>query len=153
MNDLERETERSPAEIGMGDGEIARRQPWRQRQPPWSDLKRVIDAAKHQRLALDEYSKRHADAVADIFLETGRSGEAFRGVDDLRKSAGTRADAGPDLAAARGILRHRHDHRHAGFGSGRQRPTDQACKLRQPPADPAEAGLVDFADIDDGFAV
>src|SRR5882724_13276808 len=122
MNDLERETERSPAEIGMGDGEIARRQPWRQRQSPWSDLKRVMDAAKHQRFAFNEYPQRHADAVADIFLKTGRPGEAFRGVDDLRKSAFAGADPGPDLAAARGILRHRHDHRDASFAPGRQRP-------------------------------
>ena len=74
-------------------------------------------------------------------------------MDDLRKAVAARADAGPDLAAARRILRHRHDHRDAGLGAGRQRPADQArgCASHQPVA--AEAGLVDLADIDDGLAV
>ena len=35
----------------------------------------------------------------------------------------------------------------------RQRTADHARELRQPPAGAAEAGLVDLADIDDGFAV
>src|SRR6185503_18658826 len=34
-----------------------------------------------------------------------------------------------------------------------QRPADDPCKLRQPPADAAEARLLDRADIDDGLSI
>jgi len=68
MDDLEREAERAAAKIGMGHGEIAGCEPRRQRQPQPPDLQEIADAAEHQRLALDRYPQRHADAVADIFL-------------------------------------------------------------------------------------
>ena len=153
MNDLQREAERAAAEIGMGHGEIAGREPHRQRQSQRPDLQGIADAAKHQRFVLDRDTQRHADAVADIFFEPGRPGEAFRGMDHLRKAVAARADAGPDLAAARRILGHRHDHRDTGLGAGRQRPADDARKLRQPPAGAAKTRLLDRADIDDGLAI
>src|SRR5256884_9638415 len=104
MNDVLREAERAAAEIGMGYGEIAGRQPHGQRQSERPDLQGIADAAKHQGFVLDRYKQRHADAVADIFFEPGRPGETFRRVNDLRKTVAARADAGPDLAAARRIL-------------------------------------------------
>ena len=73
MDDVEREAKRAVAEIGMGHRQIAGREPWRQRQSQLSDLERVTDAAKQQRLVLDGYAQRHADAVADIFLKAGRT--------------------------------------------------------------------------------
>src|SRR5205814_6493809 len=83
----------------------------------------------------------------------GRPGETFRGVNDLRKTVAARADAGPDLAAARRILGHRYDHRNTGLGTRRQRPADQARELRQPPAGAAKTRLLHRADIDHGLAI
>src|SRR5258708_3137914 len=153
MDDLERETKHAAAEIGMGNGEIAGRQPRRQRQPQPPDLQGVTDAAKYQRFVLDRDAQRHADAAADIFLEPGWALETFCGVNYLRKSVAARADAGPDLAAARGILGHRDHHRDAGLGTGRQRSADQTRQLRQPKAQGRKARLLDLADIDDGLTV
>src|SRR5882724_3641127 len=104
MDDLERETKHAAAEIGMGDGEIAGRQPRRQRQPQPPDLQGVACAAKYQSFVLDRDAQRHADAAADIFLEPGRACETLCGVNDLRKAMAARADAGPDLAAAGSIF-------------------------------------------------
>src|SRR6266568_4033856 len=153
MNDLEREVERAAAEIGMGYGEIAGREPHGQRQSERPDLQGIADAAKHQRFVLDGDTQRHADAVADIFLEPGRPGKALGGMDDLRKAVAARADTGPDLAAARRILGHRYDHRDTGLGACRQRPADDPRELRQPPAGAAKARLLYCADIDDGLAI
>jgi hypothetical protein len=152
MDDLERETESAAAEIGMSNREVAGRQLFRQRQPEATDPQRVARAAKAQRLIRNRYKQRHGDAEADILLKAGRTGKALGGVDHLRKTIPARADAGPDLAAARGIFGHRDDDRDAGLGTGRQRPADQASDLRYPPADRAEARVVDLADIDDRLA-
>src|SRR3989442_8073155 len=141
MNDLQHEAERAAAEMGMGHREIAGREPPWQRQPERPDLERIADTAEYQRLVLDGDTQRHADAVADIFFEASRAGKALGGMDHLRKAVAARADTGPDLAAARRILGHRHDHRDAGLGARRQRPADQARKLRQPPAGAAETRL------------
>ena len=85
--------------------------------------------------------ERHADAVADIFLEPGRPGEALGGMHDLRKAVAARIDAGPDLAAARLVLGHRHDARNVRAARGRQRPADQPQRLRQQPAADGSSGF------------
>src|SRR3984957_18736040 len=152
MDDLERETERAAAEIGMSYREVAGRQRFRQRQPEAAELQRVARAAKAQRLVRNRYEQRHADAEADIFLKTARTGKTLGGVDHLRKAIPAGADAGPDLAAARGIFGHRDDDGDAGLTAGRQRSADHARDLRYPPADGAEADVVDLADIDHRLA-
>src|ERR1700722_12333116 len=148
MDDLERETERAAAEIGMSHSEVAGRQPFRQRQPEAPELQRVARAAKAQRLVFNRYQQRHADAEADIFLETGRTGKTLGRVDHLRKASPARADTGPDLAAARATSVPRDDERNASLPTGRQRPADHARELRHPPADRAEADIIDLTDID-----
>src|SRR6266478_5839032 len=153
MDEIERETEFTAAEIRMGHGEIAGREPLRQRQSQPPDLKGITGAVKLQRLFRDANAQRHADAEPDIFLKARRPCEAFCGMNDLRKAVLARADAGPDLAAAHSILGDRDDHGNAGLGAGRQRPADHPRGLRKPPTDPTEARLVDLADIDDGLAV
>ena len=91
--------------------------------------KEVAVAAEHQRAVPDRDRQRHADAVADIFLEPGPAGEPLGGMDHLRKAVAARVETGPDLAAGRGILGHGHDDRHPGIARGRQRPADQARGL------------------------
>src|SRR5205814_10036891 len=107
VDESEREAKLAIAEIGMGDGEIAGRQPLRQGQSQASDLQRISGAVKLQRLVGDADPQRHRDAEADILLKASRAREALRRMNDLRKTSLARTDAGPDLAAARGILGHR----------------------------------------------
>jgi hypothetical protein len=57
VDDLEREAERAAAEIAMGDSEIARRQPFGERQSQAPKLQGTINAAKHQRLLATDIRK------------------------------------------------------------------------------------------------
>jgi len=69
MNHLEREAERAAAEIGMGHGKIAGREPGRQRQSQPSDPQGVTDAAKHQGFVLDRYPQRHPHVRAQMRVQ------------------------------------------------------------------------------------
>src|SRR5436190_16170254 len=93
VDEIEREAELAVAEIGMGDGEIAGRQPLRRGQSQASDLQRISGAVKVQRLVGDAETQRHGDAEADILLEAGRAREALRRMNDLRKTSLACADA------------------------------------------------------------
>src|SRR3954449_5821648 len=149
MNDIEGKAEGALAEIAVCHREFARRQPSRQGNPQAPKLEPVAGTAKRQRLVLDRDAERHRDAEADIFFQPGRAGKTFGGMDHLRKAALARADAGPGLAAASGVFGHRDYDGDAGIAPGRQRTADQAHGLGEPPADVAEADLIDHTDADD----
>src|SRR5262245_24167876 len=133
VRDLERETKGFAAEIGMRHREGARREPVGQSPAQTPELQEIPCAAKLERFVRDANRERHADTAAEIFLKTGRTGETFAGGYDLWKTAAASGDAGPDLAANRGVFGHGDDHRNARFGRGRQWRADQAHELRQAP--------------------
>src|SRR4051794_6099342 len=110
MDDLKGEAKLAAAKIEMRHGQITGAHERRQRQPPWAQAKKVTGAAERQRAVIDRDPQSHADTEAYVFLKPGRTIEAFGGVDDLRKSIATTADARPDLAAGRHVFGHRHNH-------------------------------------------
>src|ERR1700691_4965704 len=100
MDDLKGEAESISAEIGMSDGQVAGRQPVRQRRAQRSQLQRIARAFEHQRVVGDRNSQGHGDAKSDMLLQTRRAAKALHGVNNLRETVATRVDAGPDLATA-----------------------------------------------------
>src|SRR6185437_2705274 len=88
--DLERELETAVAAFGVGHRHLARREPTRQAQPPAEDLEKIVVAAEHQHAVMCADAERHAEATAEILLDTGRTGEALGGMDDLRKTVAPR---------------------------------------------------------------
>jgi hypothetical protein len=117
------------------------------------NLHKVTRAAELQGPAIDKHPQRHADAEPDIFLQTRRSRETLRGVDDLGKSVAAPINASPDLATGRSIFGYRDNAWDIGVTTSRQRAPDQSRQLRQPPSDPAEPDLDDLADINGGLAI
>src|SRR5262245_23031646 len=153
MEDLQRETELAVGQIGMGDVERARAEPRRQAPAPAEELEEIVLAAEDQRAFAGIDPERHADAIADIFLETGRTGEALGRMDDLREALGAGVKSRPDVAAH--PFRHGHDAgdpdvRGMGIARDRQRSADETRGLRQQPAGPAHPGVEDFARVDHG---
>src|SRR5581483_5161830 len=130
MSDLEREAEFSTAEIGMAHRQRTRRESLRKQQPQPAQAQEISGAAEEQRLMLDRQAQRHADAAADILFEPRLSGKALGRMNDLWKAIAAGANAGPHLATAQRIFRHRHDHRHAGLGAGRKRGRSDASVAR-----------------------
>src|SRR5438477_3874813 len=98
MDDLEREAELAVGQFGVGDGEIAGREPFRQRQAAAENLDEIVLVAEDQRPFPHIDRERHADTAADIFLEPGRSGKTLCGMDDLRKTCPPGIEPRPDLA-------------------------------------------------------
>ena len=102
---IEREAERAVAELGVGDGERARRQPARQRERSGRTR-----AGNSRRCGRSAPRPRRATVSAMPTPKPTYSsrpvGPAKRlaGMDDLRKAAAARIEPRPDLAAARGVL-------------------------------------------------
>src|SRR5258708_1793529 len=71
MNDFKGEQKTALADLRMGDRERARAGPGRKEEPVLENLEEVTVAAEHQRAVPHLDHKRHADPVADIFLEPG----------------------------------------------------------------------------------
>ncbi len=138
----------------MGHGEIAGREPVGQRQS-----QRPESAANSRRCETPAPRARPRSCSAMLTPKPTYSSspvgpaKRFGRMNHLRKAVAARADAGPDLAAAGGILGHRDDHRHrvsVPVGSGP--PISRATCASHQPARLLE-GLLDLADIDDGLAV
>src|ERR1700757_4746277 len=134
MHEVKRETEGAVAEVGMAHRQPTRRKPLRKRPAQRSDADEIAGRAKHQRFMLDRQAQAHAEAEADIFLKSAWTRKTLGGMNDLRKSVAARANARPDLAAARGVLRHSHNDRDARSRSRRKRSADDARELREPPS-------------------
>src|SRR5262245_38587184 len=105
MENLQREAELAVGQLGVGDVEGARGQPFRQRETTTEKLDEVARAAEDQRAVAGVDGERHADAAADMLLEAGRTGEPLAGMDDLRKAAAAGIEPRPDLAATAQVLR------------------------------------------------
>ena len=90
--------------------------------------------------------ERHAEAAADMLLETGWSCETLERVDHLREARSPCVNSRPCLASHRGILGDGDDAREMGAARQRQRRADQTRGLRHAPADSAHPGFKDFAD-------
>src|SRR4051794_14879140 len=80
MNEFEREAEFAVAEIGVADGQCARAKKCRQPQLETPELPEVTGTAKLQGLSVDGDPQCHADAVAEIFLESRRSRKPLGGM-------------------------------------------------------------------------
>src|SRR3977135_1723511 len=101
MNDLEGEQKTAVTDLLMGDRERARRGPGRKEESVPENLDEANLAQEYQRDVPHLDRKRHANPVADIFLQTGWAREPLGGMDDRGKAAAPRIEAGPDLAAGR----------------------------------------------------
>src|SRR5262249_40142947 len=101
---------------------------------------------------LHVHGERHADAITDVFLEPGRSGEALGRMDDLREAVAARVEPRPDLAARSHILGHGDDARNFCVASRWKRAANQPYCLREPPAGLAQPRLQHFAGVDRGAA-
>src|ERR1700722_6930296 len=104
MADVQDELETAIATLGMGHGHGAGRQPSGQRETPAEDFKEITFTAKQQRAVAYADAKCHAKTAPKIFLDAGRSGKTFGGMDDLREPAAPGVEPRPNLAAARQVL-------------------------------------------------
>src|SRR5580700_9741449 len=129
MADFQDEREAAIATLGMGHGHGAGRQPPGQRETPAEDFKEITFTAKHQRAVAHADTKRHAKTVPKIFFDAGRPGEAFGGMDDLRKSAAPGIEPRPNLASGRHVLGNGHHARHSRVARRRQGPADYSRHL------------------------
>src|SRR4051812_10656730 len=86
MVEVERVAELAVRQVGMGDRQGSGLEPSRQPDTRAQDLDEIVRAAKHERAPRHLHGERDADAVADIFLEARRAGEALGGMDDLREA-------------------------------------------------------------------
>src|SRR5262249_14813114 len=108
MDDLQGEAEPAVGKLGMGHAHGAGTQPGREDQPASAQLEEILLAANPQHAVADMERPRHADAIADIFLEPGGSREALARMHDLRETAVPPVEASPDLPADAAVFGHDH---------------------------------------------
>src|SRR5215831_5607768 len=112
MHHVEREAETAVGTFGMGHRQRAGSEPSWQPDAQPERFDEVIAAAKDECVVLDLHGQRHADAMADMLLESGRTCEPLGRMYDLRKATLARVEPCPDLAAVRHVFGHAHDARH-----------------------------------------
>src|SRR5262249_9678985 len=113
----------------MADRQRAWSQPPRQAQSNLADSHKIMVAMEIQRLAVRTYRESNTKTTAQIFLQAGRSGEAFAAVDDLRKPTKPPVHPSPKLTASRPIFGDGDDGGDGDVIVQRQGRADQAAKL------------------------
>src|SRR3954470_12840453 len=150
MLEGEKEREATVSAIDMAHLHPSRLEAMRQADAKAAERDEIMVAAEMQRALLDRHTKRDADAAADIFLESGRAGEALDAVDRLWEAmTATSVDAHPELAAARRILGDRNRRRHENVAAERQGRADRAEQPGEQAAATAQPAFHDLARIDD----
>ncbi|HYC73234.1 MAG TPA: hypothetical protein VEC04_00165 [Brevundimonas sp.] len=144
----EGEGEAALAQIAMGDDEGAGFGPAWQAETEAEDGGEIEGAAEGKGAVSGHNGQGHADASADMLLESGRAGEALGAVDHLRKAGRADVQSGPDLALADGVLGDGDD-AGAGAKDQRQRSADQAGGLGETSAGEIALDGADLAPIGD----
>lgn len=113
MAERQDEGEPTVAPFDMADRQGARAQPSGHAQPEPAESDEITVAVETQSLCIRTDRKSDAAAAAQIFLRTGRSGEAFAGADDLRKTRLPSVYPGPELSAGGAVFTDRNHGRNA----------------------------------------
>ena len=134
VDEVEGEDEAPAADILMPDHQPARRQPAWPAQPDAEQTQEIMIADEQQGAVLGREAERDADAVPEIFLQPGWTGEALGALDDLGEVRRAAVIAAPILAVSRAILGDADGRGHGGIAAQRQWCADQPRGLRQQPA-------------------
>src|SRR5262245_22656477 len=125
VNNVELEQKAAVAELGVRNGECAGRRPCGQPQAKAAELHEIVRGTEDKGSRFDMDRERHADAKADVLLEPGRTREALRRMDDLRKAAPARIEPRPVLPVRRHVFGDGDDARNMRIARERQRAADQ----------------------------
>ena len=107
----ERQGETKPAAffLAVNDFHTAGGEEVRQRQAAAEQFDEIVNAPKHKSLANHMNGERHADAVADIFLQSRWPTKALCRMNHMGKPALSCIETCPKLAAGAPVLRHGDD--------------------------------------------
>src|SRR6516165_10753687 len=145
MHDVERKTEAVIGTLRMRCRQSTGCQPSGQPNAHAEPIDEIVPAAKDQRLIDNMEGQGHADAAANMILQSSRTGETLRGIYGLRKVPAARIEQGPSLAANARILGDAYDTRHMGIAADWKRRTDEPHRLCKQPSGDVHASLEDFA--------
>lgn len=149
MIEREREGEPALAAVDVTDIEPAGRETCGDAQAQATHGQEIMVGEEVESLLADFEAESDAETETEIFLETGRAGEALGALNDLREAVVASVLAGPELALAGLALGDRDNGGDEYVAVQGKRCAERAERVgKQPPA-AAMAAFDDFADIGD----